>query len=59
MNNKGVGTRFSINQEEATFVCTNQVGMSTIPCGMEFSKSKCKGKGKNQKFDLIYGACEK
>ena len=24
-----------------------------------FSKRKYKGKGKNQKFDLIYGACAK
>ena len=36
----GVGTRFSINQEGATFVCTNQVGMSTIPCGMVRVKGK-------------------
>ena len=41
-----MGTRFSINQEEATFVCTKQVGMSTIPCGMVMVKVKQMDKAK-------------
>ena len=51
MNNKGVGTRFSIKQVESYFC----VGMSTIPCGNGISqKGKDKGECKNQRVELKF-----
>ena len=51
MNNREVGTRFSIKQVESYFC----VGMSTILCGIGISqKGKGKGECKNQRVELKF-----